>query len=154
MNIWYTIILKKKKNSQKHTEPLWTAGNSRNTYIHKFTCLKQDQRLLIDISISLLSNFVVGHLFFFFFYQPPQKMKNRIAPSAASKPQYLPVQFFSPFIVLAKGRKVINSAKCQVCDIVILSEWWAPKSLSDLSSPPPAPCCLFLFFLFFFSTRL
>lgn len=77
-------------------------------------------------------------------------MKNRIAPSAAGKPQYLPVQFFSPFIVLAKGRKVINSAKCQVCDIVILSEWWAPKSLSDLSSPPPPPCCLFLFFLFFF----
>lgn len=101
--------------------------------------------------MSLLSNFVDGHLVFLFFLSTPpkKKKKNWIAPSAASKPQYLPLQFFSPFIVLAKGREVINSAKCQVCDIVILSEWWAPKSLSYLSSPPPPPCCLFLFFLFF-----
>lgn len=94
-------------------------------------------------------------LFFFlffvvFFSQPPKKKKNRIAPSAAGKPQYLPVQFLSPHSFFSEGQK--SHQFCQVSSLWYCHFVWVMSSEISLLSflPSPAPLLSLSFLSFFF----
>lgn len=102
-----------------------------NIYMHDFTCLKQDQWFLINmIGISVLSYLV-------FFFSPPYKRRTGLHHLLSLNLNIFQSSFFFlSLTVQVKGRQVISSAECQLWYIVILSEWWAPKPLCDLSSRP------------------
>lgn len=124
--------------------------------MHKFNCLKQDQRPLIYIRISLLCHFVDGHLVFlvvFFFPQSPQKRRtglHLLLPVHLNtfQPIFAPTHYFS------EGQK--SHQFCQVsslgyCHFVqVMSSEISLRAF--LPSPAPSavfffPFCLFFFFL-------